>query len=86
MKAIKLRKYETLINCFCKSYFSRVDKSTFKHVHFFSGHRSALINYFSWVLRATFIHLKRLMQLFKVSKVFPANNLPTKSLFYLGNA
>lgn len=26
IKAIKLNKYETLMNCFYKSYFSRVDK------------------------------------------------------------
>lgn len=42
MKVIKLKKYEILMNCFCKSYFSKVGKSSFEQIHFFSCHRGAV--------------------------------------------
>lgn len=72
--------------CFCKSYFLRVDKSTLTMFTFSQVTGCYLINYFSQALRDTFIHLKRLMQLFNMSKFFSENNLCTESLFYLGNA
>lgn len=47
MKAIKLKKYETLINCwahlFLQKLFLKLDKGTFEHVLFFSsGHKGAI--------------------------------------------
>lgn len=66
MKAIKSKKFETLISCwthlFLQVIFSRVDKGIFENVHFFLRSQGCyLINYFSWELRPTFIHLKRLI-------------------------